>query len=210
MGEFDELRAFRAESEAVEGTLAAVGTEMLSRPGVGSWTLHELIAHLIGAAARLAECAPTPVEEPEPSCDRVGYWRFDLDAEAPAVAARARERAVTLDTAGLDGVFATAWRSTVGVATERGPAALVMTSRGPMRIDEYLATRVLEVCVHHLDVRTALDLPPATTPEAGRMTMAILEGLLGGPRPRNLGRNRFIQVATGRVEADDERFPLIR
>ncbi len=210
MDDFPELQAFRAECEVAQATLAAIPTDALDATALGAWTLHELIAHLIGGAARLAEYAEQVVGGDTPVCDRVEYFRFDLVATAPGVAARARERAATLDRTGLDAAFATAWRATVEVTAERGPGALVATLRGPMRVDEYLATRVLEVCVHHLDVRAALDLPPASTPEAGRLTMAILEGLLGGPRPRNLGRNRFIQVATGRVDSDDDRFPLIR
>jgi hypothetical protein len=79
-----------------------------------------------------------------------------------------------------------------------------------MRLGDYLATRVVELVVHHLDVRAALDLPPAPTPAAGRLTMEVLEGLLGTPRPRNLGRTRFILAATGRITVDDDRFPVLR
>lgn len=205
-----ELRAFAAECEAIESTLSAVAAEAWSRPGLGEWTLAELTAHLIGAAAKVAEYAGQPLPAgAAPACDRVSYWRFDLTAEAPAIAARARQRAATLDETDLPVAFSTAWRTSANTVLERGTGSLIATLRGPMLLGEYLATRVLEVCVHHMDVRAALDLPPVATPEAGRFTMAILEGLLGEHRPRNLGRARFILVATGRIPSDDPRFPVL-
>jgi uncharacterized protein (TIGR03083 family) len=205
-----ELTAFAAECEAADATLAAVPFEAWSRPGLGEWTLAELTAHLIGAAAKISEYAEQPVPpDAEPVCDRVGYWRVDLGGEAPAIAGRARERAATLDLAGLPLAFSTAWRASANIVLERGAASLIATLRGPMLLGEYLATRVLEVCVHHMDLRAALDQPPVATPEAGRITMAILEGLLGDRRPRNLGRTRFILAATGRTPSDDPRFPVL-
>lgn len=205
----DELLAFTSECRAAEATLTEVGLDAWAGPGLGEWTLHELGAHLVGAAARLAEYAAEPVAGPEPVCDRVGYWRMDLRAQAPAIAARARDRAVALPAEDVAAAFGSAWRATAEVVTARDPAALVTTLRGPMRVDEYLATRVLEVCVHHIDVRAALELPPAATPEASKLTMAMLEGLLDGPRPRNLGRTRFILAATGRIPSDDPRLPVL-
>jgi hypothetical protein len=141
--------------------------------------------------------------------DRVAYWQMDLRGQAPAIAERARQRAVELDPTGIPEAFAAAWRRSAAVVAARAPDQPIATLRGAMRTDEYLATRVLEVVVHHLDVRAAVDLPPTTTPHAGRIVMSMLEGLLGGPRPRNLGRNRFIMAATGRVEVDDPRFPVL-
>lgn len=205
-----ELAAFTAECRAIETTLAGIGPASWSRSALGEWNLHELVAHLVGGAARLAEYAAQPVGGEAPACDRVGYFRMDLEAAAPAVAQRARQRAAELPAGQLHESFGRAWRASAELVATQGGDALVATLRGPMRMDEYLATRVLEVCVHHLDVRRALDLPPAATPEASSLVLDILEGLLEGPRPRNLGRMRFILAATGRVDADDPRFPLLR
>jgi uncharacterized protein (TIGR03083 family) len=206
----DELVAFTAECRAAEATITEIGPASWSRSALGEWNLHELVAHLVGAAGRIAELAVEPVEGAAPACDRIGYWQMDLAAAAPAVAQRARDRADQLPVEELAAAFGRAWRSTAELVARRGPDVLTSTLRGPMRLDEYLATRVVEVCVHHLDVRAALDLPPASTPEGSRLTMATLEGLLGGPRPRNLGRARFILAATGRADSDDPRFPLLR
>ncbi len=204
-----ELAAFEAECRAIAATLADITPDAWSGPGLGEWNLHELTVHLIGSAARLSEYAQQPLTGDEPVCDRVEYWRMDLVAEAPAVAERARQRAAGIPPERVTTAFDEAWSATAEVVRTRGPAALVNTLRGPMRMDEYLATRVVEMCIHHIDVRSALDLPAAATPEASRMTMELLEALLGGPRPRNLGRIRFILAATGRVPSDDPRFPVL-
>lgn len=206
-----ELDAFTAECRAVEGTLAGIPADAWGLRALGEWTLHELVAHLVGGAARLAEYARAPEEaDTPPAHDRVSYWQFDLDAEAPAVAGRARERAAQLAPEDMPEAFSTAWRSTVGAVQRLGPGGVIPTLRGPMRTGEYLATRVLEVCVHHIDVRAALDLPPTATPEAAKISMEICEALLGSPRPRNLGRTRFLLTATGRTPSNDARFPVIR
>ena len=205
---FPELAAFVEECTAVDDTLATIPSDGWERPALGSWRLAELVAHLVRGATRVIAYLPEPVPD-APLVDRIEYWRFDADGEAPAIAKRAVEEAAAVEPASLPGRFSMGWRASAAAASDHGPDQLLPTFRGPMRLDEYLATRVVEMVVHHLDVRVALDLPPAPTPGAGRMTMTILEGLLGESRPRNMGRTRFIQAATGRIETDDPRLPVL-
>lgn len=205
---FPELDAFVEECGAIDDTFATIAADAWDRPALGSWTVAELAAHLVRGATRVTAYLPEPVTD-TPPVDRVEYWRFDADAEAPAIAKRAVEEAAAAEPASLPGRFSIGWRASASAASDHGPDQLLPTFRGPMRLDEYLATRVLEMVVHHLDVRAALDLPPASTPAAARVAMAILEGLLGEPRPRNMGRTRFILAATGRIQTDDPRFPVL-
>jgi uncharacterized protein (TIGR03083 family) len=203
-----ELTAFEAECMAIDVTLADVPAEAWTRPALGSWNLAELVAHLIRGASRLTAYVDEPVEADEPAYDRFGYFRFDHAAAAPDVAARAVAAAREVDAETLPALFAEAWREDAALAAELPADRLIATIRGPLRVDEYLATRVLEVTIHHIDVRTALDLPAAPSPEGAKLTAELLEGLLDGPKPR-LGRLRFLLTATGRLPSDDERFPLI-
>lgn len=204
-----ELAAFRAECAAVDATLAGVPGTAWARPGLGSWTVAELVAHLVRQVTRLSAYADEPVEGETPSLDRFGYYRYDHAAMAAGVAARAVEAAREVDAETLPALFTESWQDEAELAADLPAERLVATIRGAMRADEYLATRVLEATIHHLDLRAALDLPPAPTPEAGALTMALLEGMLDGPRPRNLGRVRFLLTATGRIPSDDPRFPLV-
>jgi uncharacterized protein (TIGR03083 family) len=205
---FLELDAFAEECAGAEATLRGIRGEAWSRPALGVWNMAQLVAHLVRATTRVPEYLALPVED-VPLVDRVGYWRFDADAQAPAVAQRAIDEAAAVDQAVLPERFAEGWHTTIAAAELHGPGHVLTTIMGPMRLDEYLATRVLEVVVHHMDVRMALDQPPIATPAAARLTMESLELLLGEPRPRNLGRTRFILAATGRTDTDDPRFPVL-
>lgn len=206
--EFPEVEAFAQECAAIDETLSGIDDDAWDRPALGSWTLAQLVAHMVRGASRITEYLPLEVDD-RPQVDRVGYCRFDGDAEAPAIAKRAVEEAAAVAAADLPGRFAAAWRASVAAANDHGAQQLLPTLMGPMRLDEYTATRVLEMVIHHLDVRATLDQPPVSTPAAARMTMSILEALLGESRPRNMGRTRFLLAATGRLETDDPRFPVL-
>jgi uncharacterized protein (TIGR03083 family) len=205
---YPELSAFVEECHAVDTTLASVGAGDWDRPGLGEWSIAELVAHLIRAVTRIDAYREADATGPVIH-DRVSYFQFDMAAAAPAIAQRARDEALAVPPSALPARFANGWRASARWAAALPGAHVIATARGPMRLDEYVATRVLEVVVHHMDLRSALAMPPGATPAAGRLTMAILEGMLGAPRPRNLGRTRFILTTTGRLPSDDRRFPLL-
>ena len=207
------VAAFAAECRSIVGTLEGIPADAWDRPALGQWTLHELVAHLLRAITRVPAYLDQPVEgntDAGSLPDRVSYFQMDLAGQAPAIAERARQDAASLDRARVVETFTRATQEALGRIGALPVDHVMQTLRGPMLLEEYLATRVLELVVHHMDVRAALDLPPESDPTAARLTMAILEGLLGGPRPRNLGRTRFILAATGRLEVDDPRFPVLR
>ena len=203
-----ELDAFTAECQRAEATLAAIPPAAWDGPGLGSWTLAQLVGHLAGGVGRINDYLDQPVSGPV-AVDRVEYFRYDAAAEAAGVAARGVQQASEIGTDRLAEEFGVRWRRSAQRAAELPADHVLPTFRGPMRLDEYVATRVVEVVVHHMDVRGALDLPADSDPGAARLTMAVLEGLLGAPRPRNMGRTRFILAATGRVDVDDPRFPVL-
>lgn len=203
-----ELESLRAECERAERTLRSAPPEAWSGPGLGDWDLHELAVHLTRGMARIATYLDKPVEGAVTK-DRISYFRYDPAEVSAAVAERARREAEALPPERVADAFADAWRDSVQRASGLPPDRPIATIFGPMRLDEYTATRVLEAVVHHMDLRRALDLPPDPDPAAAEMVVGILEELLDGPRPRNLGRDRFILVGTGRLPHDDPRFPLL-
>ena len=208
MSSMPELAAFTAECLRAEATLDAIRPESWDAPGLGSWNLAQLVGHLVGGVGRINDYLDQPVSGPV-AVDRVEYFRYDAAVEAAGVAARGVQQAAEIGTARLAEEFGVRWRRSAQRAEALPADHVLPTFRGPMRLDEYVATRVLEVVVHHMDLRGALDLPADSDPAAARLTMGILEGLLGAPRPRNMGRTRFILAATGRVAVDDPRFPVL-
>lgn len=189
--------------------MRAVPAQAWARPALGEWDLHRLSVHLTRGMGRIAAYLAQPAAD-EPEKDRVSYFRYDADSVAPAVAARATKEAAELPPEEVAEAFAGAWRASVDAATGLPADRVMATPFGAMHLREYTATRVLEAVVHHMDVRRALDLPPDPDPDAAEMVAELLEALLEGPRPRNLGRDRFVLVATGRLPHDDPRFPVLR
>jgi len=89
-----------------------------------------------------------------------------------------------------------------------------MSRLGRVRLDRYLATRVVEACVHGLDLRDALNAPPTPTPVALRVTVWGFEQALerrGSVRPLDLADDvAFIEAATGRRSSSDPNLPLLQ
>jgi uncharacterized protein (TIGR03083 family) len=202
-----EMDAFAREAERIDRTLHDIGPDAWDRPALGEWNVAQLVWHLVRQADRLHAYHDRPVSPDAPTVDRVEYCRRAADL-AGDVAARAIEGAAGVAPETLPDLFSDAWRRSLRAVAD--PDALIETVVGPMRTGDYAATRVVELVVHHMDVRRALDLPPDSDPVAARLVTDLLETMLDGPRPRNLGRTRFLLAATGRIPHDDPRFPVLR
>jgi uncharacterized protein (TIGR03083 family) len=204
-----ELDAFRRECRAAESTLESIPETAWAEPGLGEWTLHELVAHLVGVAGRLdAFVQQAGVADDPPDIDRYHYFR---SSARPSLEARvvARDVAHGVDPATWPERLRAACDASVRRFIQIGADAIVVTPWGLMIAQEYLATRVLEVMVHHRDVCVAAGCDPAYTESAASITKDLLEGMLEGPPPP-LDVDSFIAAATGRVPSDDKRFPLLR
>ncbi|MBI3977892.1 MAG: maleylpyruvate isomerase N-terminal domain-containing protein [Chloroflexi bacterium] len=190
----------------LEGLEPAQWTSPTRLPG---WDVGVLVAHLVRALNQVPTLAASPVAD-APSRTRVSYWRFDPATIAPGISARAVESARGATPEKLRGALATALAETLGTVQRLPPNTVLRPALGPITLQEYLPTRVLEVCVHGLDLRRALDLAATPTAEALAMTVDILERLLGSARPPELADPvEFIEAATGRRASADPRFPLL-
>jgi uncharacterized protein (TIGR03083 family) len=169
------------------------------------WNVKELSAHVWNALDRL----PSFLADEEPdaaTADAVSYWRsYEPAADAASIAARATDVAARFaDGPGLARSFDEHWRACVEAARAHDPGRLLRTRVADIRLDEFAATRVLEVAVHGLDLARALDRPPWITPAGAEVTVAILRRLLGGDPPARWEDVAFIEIGTGR-RAPDER-----
>ena len=184
------------------------------------WNVKELAGHLWRGLDRLASYLAEPPADAA-AHDAVSYFRYDAAAEAPEIVTRSAEVAARFDTgADLARSFSEHWRACVDAARAADPARLLRTrvSAG-IRLDEFCATRVLEVAVHGLDLARALDLEPWITPAGADVTAAILRSLLDGDPPAHWDAVTFIETGTGRRATDGRdlevmgpaaaRFPLL-
>jgi hypothetical protein len=76
--------------------------------------------------------------------------------------------------------------------------ATVTTQKHVLRVDDLLATLVVEATIHHLDMIVELDYPgPSDTALA--VVRSTLDGLLGKATPVHWSDTEWALVATGRI-----------
>ncbi len=86
---------------------------------------------------------------------------------------------------------------------------------GPMRLDEFVATRLVETRVHGLDLTDALEMPPLDMPRTTTMAAEVLDEVLarravpGRPADLEADDLAFIRAAAGRSEHPDPRLPVV-
>lgn len=204
------MAALAAEAEDLGRLLDALPDTEWHRPTrLPGWDVTILVAHLARGLARIAEYGATPLTV-APERDRVTYCHYDAVAMAPAVNARAREAAQGATPASLRAALQDAIVADRARLAKLAPDTVIPSAIAPIAVGEYIHTRLLEACVHGLDLRDALGAPATPTPGALASTVATLERLLDGPRPAALADDvAFVEAGTGRHAFPDPRFPLV-
>lgn len=151
---------FATAASDLARVVALVPPERLDGPGLGAWSLRELIGH----AARAISTVTAYLELPAPPSATVHsaaeYLEVVLrqrgDDEAILLRGRAAGAALGDDPAGEIEALTIEAAAAVDAA---GPDRLVTIGSGPdpvaMRLDEYLRTRVFELTVHGIDIADA-------------------------------------------------------
>lgn len=178
--ELDTRRAFRDASDWFVATTGTIAPDQWAGPGLGEWTVRDLVGH----TSRAHRTVPLYLADPQPLVhdDAVSYFRAalagpDIGALDAAIAERGRAEGERLGDDPLTSV--TALANEVLALVERTPGDTPCnTAAGGMTLDGYLATRVVELTLHTLDLAVALgradDQPPSS---AARLTGAVLAGL---------------------------------
>ena len=140
--------AFRDASRFFVEAVRHVPPERWDGPGLGDWTLRELVAHANRAHTTVEEYLLRP-QEPQPPDGP--YFRDE------AIAARGREAVRAL---GADpGRAVEAIAESVLLLIDDSPADRpVCGPAGAMTLEQYLPSRTAELTVHGLDVGRALAL----------------------------------------------------
>lgn len=185
-------------------------------------TVFELTVHVLRGAIRIKELVGGPPILDEPEKDGATYFRFDPAVVGPTVVERARTEAASRSGAALAKEWEFAWSAAFTEATLvlEHDDPVVASPLGTLRLSEYLRTRAVEVCVHHMDVRDAFGLDPDPDPDALGVTAGVLRDLLGADlRQFGVDDVRFTLTGTGRVALSEheraflgplaERFPLL-
>ena len=204
-------QAFRGLSEAEWATATKLRPLDETKP---PWTLFELAGHFdisIGLTVML-------MAEPQAGQvgrDRVSFFIFPRSEVAPVVYDYAYTMVEGKTPAQMPDTLAATFAKTVEGARSLAPDTIGPGYYALMRLDEFVASRVVEAVVHGLDLTDALGRDPMATPEGVAVTAAILDELLArktvAGRPAGLGDDMaWVRAASGRgPEHPDPRLPLI-
>ena len=138
--------AFRDASEFFAGTVALIPAAAWESPGLGQWTVRELVAHANRAHTTLVAY----VEHPQPpELPGSGYFAPE------AVAARGRADVATLGDDPAAAVRA-ASEAAARLIARSAPETVVGSPAGTVTLARYLPSRTAELAVHSLDLARAL------------------------------------------------------
>lgn len=184
--------ALLEQSGTVLGWLQGLAPEAFERPTVlPGWTVRELTGHLLLVHTGLAQSLNQPATGPALEIHEfVKRYRRDVEMITAA----------TLEaSAGLTGAEVVAQlESAIDDLANKlqggaRPSQVITTRRGPTTIEDYLATRIVELVVHTDDLNRSLpQIPPA---QLHRSALArctrTLAGVLAGQHP---GRSIEVRV----------------
>jgi hypothetical protein len=137
------------------------------KPGLGSWSVLELVAHGLRALTLVEEYLLRPVE---PVADPKAYVAPD------AVAARARAAVDALGPSPKRTVHATRAR-VLDIVRGAAPDAVVGTPFGSVPLVTYLPTRTAELTIHSLDLAVVTGARVDLSDTLVRETLTVLVGI---------------------------------
>jgi uncharacterized protein (TIGR03083 family) len=190
----ETLPAFRDVSDWFLSVLGRIEPPQWDAPGLGEWTVLQLAAHASRAYTTVADyLLPSGDIDVDSAADYFVRAMPDVSVNAD-IAERGRQEAAAM---AADPVAAIRERAdrTFGLV-EAAPVGAVCASRGGViALGDYLATRVVELTVHTLDLVDAVGVDGAEPPpSAARIAVAVLGALASRPSPSVL-----LRALTGRV-----------
>ncbi len=222
---YEEMTEALAEGlQAVEDTLASLSPEDWARPTLlrpvdpdaTPWDVFTLASHFDVYMGLTLGLVGEP-QQVEPGLDRVGFCLASSERtqNAPALYqymidnAKGHTPSTMLDR--VRGTF----KSALDAIRTTPPDTVGPGFYAPIRLDELVATRVVETVVHGLDLTDALGRPPLPMPKATPIAAEVLEDVLARVaepgRPADLVGDdlAFIRAAAGRGEHPDPRLPVV-
>ena len=222
MGPYEQTTSvLEAELAAVERVFGGLSEDEWRLPtklvpvdeDLPHWTVFELAGHFdisIGLTRMLISGRDTG----QPARDRTSFFINPRSETAPVVYDYAYTMVEGKTPADMPAVLRETFSKTLAEARAVPAGTVGPGYFAPMRVDEFVASRIVEAVVHGIDLTQALGRETIATPEGIAVTAAILDDLLARRtipgRPAELSDDLdWILAASGRAEPDDNRLPLI-
>lgn len=200
-----------AECEAIAGALRSIDDDAFSVPSnCPPWTLKELVVHTWQTILLPREFMLAPVGPPKTAADwyrrgereTIEYRNRNVDQ------ARAAASAFATGPEAVAALVTSARQFEERMHQEDLQATIATPGVAPIALRDYVATRVVSVAVHGLDVAISTATEPFTTDAALGITCDVLEDLLGRSCT-DLGWTEYELLAwgTGRSAPDGDRTP---
>lgn len=175
----DVAAAFRYSSQWWRSLVGAVDDHRWDHAALGEWSIRELVAHTNRAYKTIVEYVEGDVKDDTEIYSAAGYFRTVLAEQTPHVHIAARAKSEAGDH--TDWVTATDDLASKAekLVAHQAPDTPVHLFVGEMQLDQYLATRVVELVVHGLDLAAAIDLPTAAPSASARVALTVLLDLAG-------------------------------
>jgi hypothetical protein len=222
MGTYDDaVRTLEVELGSVERAFRDLTDEEWQRPTrlrpldetLPHWTLFELAGHFEISIGLTSMLIADP-QSGQVGRDRVSFFIFPRSEVAPGVYDYAYTLVKGKTPREMVEVLHETFGRTIEGARTTAPATIGPGYYALMRLDEFVASRVVEAVVHGIDLTDAIGRDSFATPEGIGLTAAILDDLLArrtvAGRPLDLADDMaWIRAASGRAEHADPRLPLI-
>jgi hypothetical protein len=182
-------------------------------PALPHWTVFELAGHF-DISIGLTRMLISGREDSQPARDRTSFFINPRSETGPVVYDYAYQMVEGKTPADMPAVLHETFSQTVAEARTVPSTTVGPGYFAPMRVDEFVASRIVEAVVHGIDLTQALGRDTIASPAGIAATAAILDDLLARRtipgRPAHLSEDLdWILAASGRAESSDNRLPLI-
>jgi len=186
--------AYESAAGLFVNTVEQVGPTQWEQPGLGIWTVRDLVGHASRALLTVELYLAKPAAQREVMRPVDYYLRARAGLADPgSVAARGREAGMALGPDPIAAVQDIAARVLAQVQTV-SDEVLVSTPVGGMRLLDYLPSRIFELAVHTLDIAAALPVSVILPESVATVALHLLADLALQPNKAAA----LLLAATGR------------
>jgi len=209
---------------ALQNTLSGLTPQDFERPtllqppepGKPPWTVLQLAAHFDVFMGLTMDLVAEP-QSAQPVVDRASFYISvsDRSKVSPVIYQYIVDHAQGHTPATIVDKVGETFTQALEAIRTTPPDTIGPGFFGPMRLDEFVATRLVETQVHGMDLTDALGAPPLSMPTTTTMAAEVLDEVLARRavpgRPADLEGDdlAFIRAAAGRGEHPDPRLPVV-